>query len=73
MELVSKHKFLFEIFDEISAAKGKAEKIALLKKHNTMGVKNILKGAFDDTIVWLLPDGDPPYQPAVKDTQFANL
>ena len=32
MELVSKHKFLFEIFDEISAAKGKAEKIALAKK-----------------------------------------
>lgn len=54
----------FEIMDKISKASTKKEKVELLKKYDSLALKNILKGTFDDAIVWILPDGNPPYTPA---------
>jgi len=54
----------FEIMDKISKASTKKEKVELLEKYDSLALKNILKGTFDDAIVWILPDGNPPYTPA---------
>jgi hypothetical protein len=64
---------LFEVFEKISKASTKKEKIELLKKYNSPALLNILKGTFDDTIEWLLPDGNPPYTPADAHNAASNL
>ncbi len=53
---------LFEVFEKIEKASTKKEKIELLKKYNSPALLNILKGTFDDSIQWLLPDGNPPFE-----------
>ena len=54
---------LSEILRKVSNAKTKAEKIALLKKHNSPALRQILIINFDDSVVSMLPEGDVPYTP----------
>ena len=52
---------LSEIFTKINNAKDKPKKIAVLKQYESEPLKMILKGAFDPSIEWELPEGIPPY------------
>ena len=54
---------LSEILRKVSNAKTKAEKIALLKKHNSTALRQILIINFDDSVVSMLPEGDVPNTP----------
>ena len=54
---------LSEILRKVSNAKTKAEKIALLQKHNSTALRQLLIINFDDSVVSMLPDGDVPYTP----------
>jgi hypothetical protein len=54
-------ELLSEIFTRINNAKVKAEKVAILKKHDNANLRMLLKGAFDPKIEWDLPPGTPPY------------
>lgn len=65
--------FLHEIFEQIEKATTKKDKIDLLNKHNTIALKNVLKGTFDDAIEWNLPPGAPPYTPAEAHSAPSNL
>lgn len=49
-----------EILTEVSELKTKKEKIQLLQQMNSLHLRNILRGAFDNTIQWDLPEGTPP-------------
>jgi hypothetical protein len=49
-----------EILSEVSALRTKKEKIQLLQQMNSLHLRNILRGAFDETIQWDLPEGTPP-------------
>ncbi len=52
-----------EIIEKASAAKTKAEKIKILQEHqNNWALKDVLRGTFDDSVQWLLPEGKPPYK-----------
>lgn len=53
---------IHEILEKVAEAPTRKEKSELLIKHNTLALRDILKGAFDDNIVFILPAGDPPYQ-----------
>lgn len=55
---------MHEIFEKISKESAREKKIKLLQTYDSMPLKNILKGTFDDAIKWNLPDGNPPYTPA---------
>lgn len=55
-------KLIHEIFDEVAKAPNRKEKTELLRKHNCLALRDVLKGAFDDTIQFILPDGEPPYE-----------
>lgn len=57
-------KFTFEVFEAFDKAKSKKDKVEVLQNHATPAVKNILLGTFDNSIVWALPEGTPPYAPA---------
>ena len=55
----------YEILDKVSAAKTRAEKINLLQNHqNNWAMKDLLRGTFDEAVVWILPTGKVPYEPA---------
>jgi len=55
---------VYEVFELFEKAKTRAEKIEVLKKHESWALKDILKGALDPKIEWLLPKGEVPYTPA---------
>ena len=52
-----------EILEEVAKAKTKYKKIQLLRKHETVELRMVLKGSFDPSIIWALPEGEVPYIP----------
>lgn len=52
-----------EVLRKVSNAKTKEEKIALLQKHNSTALRQLLIINFDESVVSMLPEGDVPYTP----------
>lgn len=57
---MAKKLLISEILDLVGKAESRKEKIDILRKHNCLELRDILKGAFDDTVQFLLPQGVPP-------------
>src|SRR5210317_838236 len=53
---------LHEILTKVNNAKDKPAKIAVLKKNDSVPLRQVIKGAFDPKIKWDLPEGVPPYK-----------
>lgn len=53
---------IYEVIDDAIAAKSKADKIQVLRDNETWALKDLLRGTYDDTVSWLLPTGDPPFE-----------
>ena len=53
---------MHEVLQKVSNAKTKAEKIKLLREHNTQALRSLLIINFDESIISLLPEGEPPFQ-----------
>lgn len=53
---------IHEILEKAAAESKKEDKIAVLRKHNCLALRDVLRAAFDDTIVFLLPPGAPEYE-----------
>lgn len=64
-----------EVLQKVSNAKTKKEKIVLLQEHNTPALRSLLIINFDESIVSLLPEGDPPFTPnsAPEGTEHTKL
>lgn len=54
---------VFEIFEKFSQQKTRKEKIEFLKENGIPAVRDVLRGAYDTSIEWNLPEGKPPYTP----------
>jgi len=54
---------LHEIFTRVANEKTREAKVKVLKQHNELFVRDVLKGSFDDAIEFILPSGAPPYEP----------
>ena len=52
-----------EIATKVNNAKDKPRKLKVLQDHDSIPLRQVLKGAFDPNIEWLLPKGDVPYTP----------
>ena len=52
-----------EIATKVNNAKDKPRKLKVLQDHDSIPLRQVLKGAFDPNIKWLLPKGDVPYTP----------
>jgi len=50
-----------EIATKINNAKDKPRKLKVLKDNDSVSLRQVLKGAFDPKIEWLLPKGDVPF------------
>ena len=66
-------KYVFEILDEVTKAKSKADKVAILKKNESWPLKDVLRGTYDSTVKWGLPGGEPPYTPSEAHNHPATL
>jgi hypothetical protein len=53
-----------EFLEKVSKLKKREEKIAALKYNDSFQIRTILQGVFDPRIVWVLPEGTPPYTPS---------
>lgn len=64
-----------EVLQKVSNAKTKKEKIAMLQEHNTPALRSLLIINFDESVVSLLPEGDPPFRPnsAPEGTEHTKL
>lgn len=57
---MAKKLLIAEVLDLVAKAETKKDKIAVLREHNSLELRDILKGAFDDSIEFILPKGVPP-------------
>ena len=58
-----KDALLTEILQKVSSAKTKKEKIDLLQEYNSQGLRSLLIINFDDSLEFLLPEGEVPFTP----------
>ena len=61
---------LHEILKKVAATSTKAEKVKELQANNSLGLRDILKGGFDDTVIWDLPPGVPSFTTNTSDQGF---
>ena len=54
---------LSEILQKVSSAKTKKEKVDLLQEYNNNGLRAVLIINFDESLKFLLPDGEVPFNP----------
>jgi|TARA_R110000822_G_scaffold262721_2_gene387067 hypothetical protein len=54
---------IWEILEKVSLAKDKKEKVKLLKNYEDWALKDTIRCCYDDTLVFELPPGSPPYTP----------
>jgi hypothetical protein len=66
-------KLIHEVLTEVNKQKTKKDKIKVLKQNETWGLKDIIRGSMDPTVVWNLPGGDPPYTACEPQNAPANL
>jgi len=59
---MAKKLLVSEVFELVSKTDARKDKIEILRKHNTLELRDILKGAFDDTVQFILPKGVPPIE-----------
>lgn len=65
---------VFEILEEFGKQTTKAKRIEVLKKHaNVPAFKDVLRGIFDDSLEFLLPEGKPPYTPNIPESVPSTL
>lgn len=64
---------LHEIFTEVGKAKTREDKIDVLRTYNELYVRDVLKGAYDDSIQFLLPKGTPPFEEAPEENPPTHL
>ena len=64
-----------EILDKVSKVKSKKEKVTFLKQNDSDSLRMVIKSSFDPKMVWLLPEGEVPYEKneAPEGTEHTNL
>lgn len=52
-----------QILQKVDEARDKNSKIELLRQYDNPALRTILQSCYDPRVVWLLPEGTPPYKP----------
>ena len=64
----------YEMFEKVSKQKAKKDKIALLQEYGReQFFKIILDLTFNKQWKWILPEGNPPYNPAAKESDVQHV
>ena len=72
---MAKRKMISEILEGASKQDSQVSRGQYLKDKYTVALITILRGGFDDSVVWNLPEGEPPYRKddAPKGYEMSNL
>jgi len=73
MQLNPNNHTLHEALTEVANAASREEKVQQLHKWQSLALKMLLKGAYDDSIEFNLPEGEPPYEKAAVATSPAMI
>jgi hypothetical protein len=57
-----KKKSISEILNEVSGLKKKEDRVNLLRHHDSYALRTVLQGCFDSRVVWMIPEGVPPFR-----------
>lgn len=52
-----------EFLEKVDKLEDKDRKVEALRANDSLVLRIILQGAFDNKVQWMLPPGDPPYKP----------
>lgn len=67
-------KEVFEIFEEFKKADGREGRLEVLQKYsNNWAFRDILRGSFDETLVFNIPEGRPPFTPNLPQSVPSSL
>lgn len=61
-----KNPYIYEILHAVSNAETTEQKLELLKEHNSLALRDVMRAAFDDTIIFTLPKGLPKYKSSLS-------
>jgi hypothetical protein len=64
---------VYEIFEKVAEVHSQKQKAEILRQYNNRAVRDVLKGAFDDTVQFVLPEGTPPYTPGSSESPGSSL
>ena len=64
---------IYEILEAAGKARSKAEKIKILKDHDSWALRDVLRASYDLKVEFLIPDGEPPYTPNKPESAPSNL
>ena len=64
---------IHEILTRAGEAKTREEKVAVLRRYNTMALRDMLKIAYDDNVQFVFPKGAPPYTPSSAESPPSSL
>tara|TARA_R100001377_G_C3162275_1_gene100095 strand:+ start:40 stop:468 length:429 start_codon:yes stop_codon:yes gene_type:complete len=64
---------VFEILEEVGKTKTKEDKIAILRRHQSWALKDVLRATYDKTVEFTIPNGSPPYTPNNIESIPSNL
>lgn len=53
-----------EVLKKVSEASDDNERVSILHANHSPALIAVIRGIFDPNIVWLLPEGTPPYKPS---------
>jgi hypothetical protein len=56
--------FVHEVLTKVNAKRNKQDKIDLLQSNESWVLKDVLRGTYDESVVWSLPKGNVPYNPS---------
>ena len=51
-----------DVINEVSKARSKKQKVKILQNSETWALKDILRGTYDESVKWNIPNGRPPYK-----------
>lgn len=68
-----KNANIHEALTRAGEAATRVEKIEVLREYNSLALRDVLKGAYDDSILFIIPKGVPPYTPARPESVPSNL
>lgn len=64
---------VYEVIEVAAKQKNRADKISVLRDNETWALKDILRGAYDESVQWNLPPGEPPYEKNQERNHPSNL
>ena len=68
-----KNASIHDVLVRAGEAPTRVEKIEVLREYNTLALRDVLKGAYDDSIQFIIPKGVPPYSAARPESTPSNL